>query len=135
LRVAFQKSINTPIPGFLIPLLLGIGTGVGAATGIAGVAIQGVQQAQLNAQLPKQEELLKLQKKVTQHQIGQYEEQEKADKKAKEMAAFKTPLNIGNAGGMTTRSMAQSANLQRSISNANLIGNTPLGPIQRGNIL
>ena len=66
MRVAFQKSLITPIPGFLIPLL-GIGTGVGAATGIAGVAIQEVQQAQLNAQLPEQEELLKLQKKVTQH--------------------------------------------------------------------
>jgi hypothetical protein len=71
---------------------LGIGTGIGAATGIAGIALQGYQTAQVNKQLPEQEELLKLQKKLTEYQLKQYEEQEKADKHKQEINMFKTLL-------------------------------------------
>lgn len=114
---------------------MGIGTGIGAATGIAGIALQGYQTAQVNKQLPEQEELLKLQKKLTQYQLKQYEEQEKADKHKQEIEMFKTPANIGANIGMATRAMTQNANVQRSISNANLLSNSGLGAIQRGNII
>jgi hypothetical protein len=110
-----------------------VGTAVGCATGIAGVSLQGYQVAQANQQLPEQEEFLKLQKKIAQHQLRQYEDQEKAEKQQqREQNMYKTPTNI--VTGMTTRSMAQGANLQHGISNASLISNTSLGPIQRGNI-
>jgi hypothetical protein len=48
---------------------------------------------------------------------------------------FKTPTNINQQFGMTTRSMAQAVNLERSISSNNLLNRTALQPIQRGNII
>ena len=128
---AFQKSITTPLPGFVIPLLVGVTTGVGVATGFASVGLQAYQQAQANKQVEEQEEILKLQKRLTLYQLKQFEEQEKVEK---ENDMFKTPTNI-RMSAMTTRSMAQAANMQRSISNSNLLSNTGLGPIQRGNIV
>ena len=128
MRVAFPKSVTTPLPALLIPILLGVTTALGAATGVASVGIQAYQQAQVNKQIEEQEEIARLQKRLTRHQLKQFEEQDKAEK---EMNLFKTPMNIG----VTTRSMAQGANLQRSISNANLLSNTGLGPILRGNIV
>ena len=64
MRATIQKSLTTPLPALLIPILLGIGAvtaGVGAVTGIAGVALQGVAQAQATKQIEEQEDILKLQ--------------------------------------------------------------------------
>ena len=86
----------------------------------------------MTRQIEEQEEIAKLQKKLTQHQLRQFEEQEKADT---EMNVYRSPTNIGMRAGMTTRSITHGANMQRNIANANLVTNTGLGPIQRGNIV
>ena len=80
--------------------------------------------------MEEQEEIAKLQKRLTRYQLKQFEEQEKAEK---EMNLFRSPTTV--QAGMTTRYMAAGANLKRSISNATLLSNTGLGPIQRGNIV
>jgi hypothetical protein len=110
---------------------------VGAATGIASVSLQAEQQNQLNEQLPQQEEFLKIQKKLAEHQLKQFEDQEKVvEVKApvEIMSKFNMPTTVPTRGVMT-RTMTRNANLQRSISQTNLLSNTGLGPIQRGNIV
>ena len=111
-----RKGFTTPVQ--LIPLILGITGAVGAATGVAGLALQGVQQGQLTKQLTEQEELSKLQKKLGEYQLKQYEEMYNAPK---------IP--------MTTRSMTAAQTVQRNLNVANTITNTGLGTIQRGNII
>jgi len=60
---------------------LGVGTAAGVATGIAGLGIQGAQQAQLSKQIADQEQITALQMKLAQFQIKQFEDQEKLLKK------------------------------------------------------
>jgi hypothetical protein len=94
---------------------LGITTAAGVVTGIAGLGLQGASYSQATKQIEDQEEIIKLQKKLAEYQLKQYQDQEKEMNNI-----FKTPTNIG--GGMMTRSMSHANNLQRTISNANNFG-------------
>ena len=72
-----------------------------------------------------------MQKKLSEHQIKQFEEAEKL-KKQEEM---NTPMNFGARTGMMTRSMSGAVNMQRNINVANTLTNSGLGAIQRGGIM
>ena len=86
----------------------------------------------MTKQVAEQEELTKLQKKLSEHQLKQFEEADKL-KKQEEM---NTPMNFGRVRmGMMTRSMRSAANMQRNISVTNTLTNSGLGAIQRGGIV
>ena len=124
----FGNSVNTPAPvavGGIVHEILVAAAVVAIGTGITRLVLLARQQAQADKQLAEQEELSKLQKKLAQEQLKQYETQEK------EMNLFKAP-----SVGMTTRSMVAGPGMgmARSISNANLFNNIELGNMQRGSI-
>ena len=130
-----EKYKNTPLPIIVIGLIAGAAV-IGAATAVTSVSLQGYQQSQLNKQLAEQEEIVDLQKKLTQHQLKQFETQEKVEEDNKESNMFRSPTSIsGLRTGMTTRSMTQTANIQRNMVNTNQLNNIGLGPIRRGNIV
>ena len=110
---------------------MGITGAIGAATGVAGLGLQGAQHAQYSKQLAEQEELTKLQKKLSLYQLKQYEDAEKQNAK-KEM--YSKPLSISSnlGSGMTTRSMAAAQSFNRNLNAYNTISNSGLGAIQRG---
>ena len=58
-----------------IPIAFAISAAVGAATGVAGLGLQGAQHAQLVRQIADQEELIKIQKKLSLYQLKQYEKE------------------------------------------------------------
>ena len=121
-KASFLQGPITPIPGFVLPLIFGLGTGLGIASSVASVSIQGVQHQQATKQIEEQEELTKLQKKLGEYQLKQFEELEKE----KKMKPFATPMNLGAKSNMMTRSMTMA---QRGTSTANL---TNMGSLQRG---
>jgi hypothetical protein len=128
LRITLSKSLNTPLPAFVVPLILGVTGGVGAAAAVAGLGLQGAQHSQFIKQAKDQEELVDLQKKLSKHQLKQYEDIEK------EM--FSRPLNTRTVtpSNMVTRSMTASTSMLQNTAMANNLSNTPIGPIQRGGI-
>ena len=134
MRITLEEDLNTPLPA-LIPVIIGVAAAVGTAAAVAGVTIQGVQHTQLMKQIKKQEEITKLQKKLTEYQLKQFEESEKS-KKVEE--AMNTLMNLNlNAGrvGMMTRNMTNALTMQRNITATNTMTNIGLGAIQRGSIV
>src|SRR5271156_992884 len=69
-----------PVP--VLPIVFVLSAAVGAATGIASVAIQGEHHKQLQKQLKDNEELVDLQKELDKLQLKQYKKEEKMFGKA-----------------------------------------------------
>ena len=76
----------------------------------------------MTKQIEEQEELTKLQRKLGEHQLKQFEELEKEKNK---MKPFSTPMNVGTRSNMVTRSMAAA----QSTGTGNLVN---MGSLQRG---
>ena len=65
----------------IIPIVLTVGTAVGAATSLASLGMQGAAQHQMNKQTTEQSELTALSKKLALYQLKQYEQLEAEKKK------------------------------------------------------
>src|SRR2546428_7685225 len=125
-----RNGIKTPIPSFVIPLILVVTGGLAAATGLAGLGIQGAQHHQYTTQLEEQRELSKIHKKLAEYQLKQIEEAEKKKKldslnNSFGMRGSNIPMTTTPAGGggYMLRSITNSANLQRNLNLTNTIAN------------
>ena len=112
---------------------MGISTAIGLGTSIAGISLQVQQNQQQQKLVAEQEELTRLQKRISQHQLKQIEDAEKELQNLNNNSNNMRRIG-GTYTGMTTRSMSTVRNFQQNMNAANVINNTGLGPIQRGGI-
>ena len=111
-----------------MPIIIGIGTAIGAATGIAGLSLQGKQYSDYLKIKEDQEALLKDQRQLIQEQLKQYREPMKS------IAPYRTvqsPINT-NVSRVMTRSMA-TMQTPRPQLNLNQTESTPLELYERRN--
>ena len=114
------------MPGpLVVPLVLAVGTAIGAATSIAGLGLQAAAQHQMNKQAAEQSELTALSKKLALYQLAQYEQLEAEKKKEEEMSRVPQtirPIAMTNMGsGMMTTSMTNTLNQQNIVSNRRFV--------------
>ena len=122
-----------------LPIIFGISAAIGAATGIAGLAIQGTQHAYFLEQFAEQKELARLQKLLSEFQIKQFEDAAKEKAIADKANKFNSSIGMRSSfpiptstSSMVLRSATNAANFQRNLNVANVINSNNLANIPRG---